>query len=117
MTVQSTKPAGRFRSVRNRSRPLGRLRRTGAARWDADFLDGLVDTELEFVRRLPVHLRARPVELLAVLVMLAQDYRYYAQGRINRRELRHRAQRAVDDLDAMRRRLTAPGADAMNHLD
>ena len=72
MTVQSTKPAGRFRSVRNRSRPLGRLRRTGAARWDADFLDGLVDTELEFVRRLPVHLRARPVELLAVLVMLAQ---------------------------------------------
>ena len=117
MTVQSTTPAGRFRSVRTRSRPLGWLRRTGAARWDADFLNGLVDTELEFVRRLPVHLRARPVEVLAVMAMLAQDYRHYAQGWINRRELRHRAQRAVEDLDTMRHQLAAPGPDAMNHLD
>jgi hypothetical protein len=38
-----------------------------------------------------------------VLVMLAQDYRYYAQGWINRRELRHRAERALTDLDVLRR--------------
>ncbi len=102
----------------NRTRfPLGWLRRTRAARWDADLLDGLVDTELEFVRRLPMHLRARPVETLAVKAMLAQDYRHYAHGRINRRELRHRAQRALDDLDALRHQLAAPGANAMNHLD
>lgn len=117
MTVQWTNPAGWPRLVWTRAR-LSRLRRTRTARWDADFLDGLVDTELELVRRLPMHLRARPVEMLAVMAMLAQDYRHYAQGWINRRELRHRAQRAVDSLDAMRsRQLTAPGADAMNHLD
>jgi hypothetical protein len=51
------------------------------------------------------------------MAMLAQDYRHYAQGWINRRELRHRAQRAVEDLDTMRHQLAAPGPDAMNHLD
>jgi len=107
MAVQSMNPAVRSQPVHTRS-PLGWLRRTRTARWDADFLDGLVDTELAYVRRLPVHLRARPVEMLAVMAMLAQDYRHYAQGWISRRELRHRAQRAVGDLDAMRRQLTPP---------
>ncbi len=116
MTVQSTNPVVRSQPVRTRC-PLGWLRRTSAARGDADFLDGLVDAELEFVRLLPVHLRARPVEMLAVMAVLAQDHRHYAQGWINRRELRRRAQRAVRDLDVMRRQLTAPRADAMNHLD
>lgn len=115
MTVQLMSPAGGSRPAGTRSRL--RLRRTRTARWDADFLDGLVDTELELVRRLPAHLRARPVEMLAVLAMLAQDYRHYAQGWINRRELGHRAQRAVHNLAELRRQLTAPGPEAMNHLD
>lgn len=108
VTVQPRNPAGRSQPVRTRS-PFGRLRRTRTARRDAEFLDRLVDSELEFVRRLPVHLRARPVEMLAVMVMLAQDYRHYAHGWINHRELRHRAQLAAGDLDAIRRQLIAPG--------
>ena len=107
--VQSMNLARQTPPVQTRS-PLGWLRRTRAARRDADLLDGLVDTQLEFVRQLPVHLRARPVEVLAVKAMLAQDYRHYAQGWINRRELRHRVQRALDDLGALRYQLTAPEA-------
>lgn len=101
MTVQSVARGGRIPPSRARSR-FGWLRRSRTARWDADFLDALVDAELEFVRRLPVHLRARPAELLAVLAMLAQDHRHYAQGWISRRELRRRVQVALDDLDALR---------------
>ncbi|MGH3940346.1 MAG: hypothetical protein ACRDTG_17270 [Pseudonocardiaceae bacterium] len=69
---------------------------------EAEFLDRLVDAELEFVRRLPVHLRAEPAEALAVLVMLAQDHRHYALGWISRRGLRRRAEQAVTDLDRLR---------------
>ncbi|MCA1673129.1 MAG: hypothetical protein LC799_13330 [Actinobacteria bacterium] len=79
------------------------MRRGRTARLEADFLDRLVDAELEFIRRLPVHLRSKPAEALAVLVMLAQDHRHYAQGWISRRALRHRAERAVADLDVLRK--------------
>lgn len=78
------------------------VRRSRTARLEADFLDRLVDAELEFMHRLPVHLRSRPAEALAILVMLAQDHRYYARGWISRRMLRRRAERAVADLDALR---------------
>lgn len=78
------------------------VRRGRTARLEADFLDRLVDAELEFIRRLPVHLRGKPAEALAVLVMLAQDHRHYAQGWISRRALRRRAERAVADLDRLR---------------
>lgn len=81
---------------------FGVARRGRAARREADFLDRLVDAELEFVRRLPVHVRAEPAEALAVLVMLAQDHRHYAQGWISRRALRRRAEQAVTDLDRLR---------------
>ncbi len=108
VTLQSMDRTVRTRSARSRSR-FGWFRRTATARWDADFLDGLVDTELEFVRRLPVHLRARPAEVLAVLVMLAQDHRHFAQGWISRRELRRRAQHALDELDAVRAQLAPLG--------
>lgn len=87
------------------SRLVGALTAVGrrrSARRDAEFLDAVVDAELEFLRRLPVHLRARSVETLAVLVMLAQDHRYHAQGWISRAELRRRSLRAVDDLAAAR---------------
>jgi hypothetical protein len=78
------------------------VRRGRTARLEADFLDRLVNAELEFVRRLPVHLRSKPAEALAVLVMLAQDHRYYAQGWISRRTLRARAERAIIELDWLR---------------
>ena len=93
--------------VRNRFRWL---RRGRTARLEADFLDRLVDAELEFLRQLPAPLRDGPADALAVLVMLAQDYRYYAQGWINRRELRHRAERALTDLDVLRR---VPGGEPL----
>ena len=94
---------------------FGSLRRR-TARLEADFLDDLVDAELTFMRQLPVHLRDGPTDALAVLVMLAQDYRHYAQGWINRRELRHRAERALADLDVLRQ---VPGGEPLsaNRID
>lgn len=88
---------------------LGRWRRGRAARDTADVLDGLVAAELEFLRRLPVHLRSRPAEAIAVLVMLAQDHRYYALGWLSRRELRRRSERALSDLDVLRVRFDVMG--------
>ncbi len=92
--------------VRNR---LGRAliaprRRSRMARETAAALDRVVDAELEFLRRVPVQLRARPVEALAVLVMLAQDHRHYALGWIGRRELRRRSEHALSDLGSLRDR-------------
>lgn len=81
---------------------FGVARRGRTARREADFLDDLVDAQLEFVRRLPVHVRVKPAEALAVLVMLAQDHRHYAQGWISRRTLRRRAEQAVTELDRLR---------------
>ena len=81
---------------------FGALRRRRMAWLEADFLNDLVDAELTFMRQLPVHLRDGPTDALAILVMLAQDYRHYAQGWINRRELRHRTERALTDLDVLR---------------
>ncbi len=80
---------------------FGSLRRR-AGRREADYLDDLVDTELEFIRQLPEQQRSRPAEALAVLAMLAQDHRHYGRGWISRRELRHRVERALTDLDALR---------------
>ncbi len=65
-------------------------------------MDGLVDTELEFIRQLPEQQRSRPAEALALLAMLAQDHRHYGRGWISRRELRHRVDRTLADLDALR---------------
>ncbi|MGH3780328.1 MAG: hypothetical protein ACRDRO_06780 [Pseudonocardiaceae bacterium] len=76
---------------------------------EAAFLDGLVDAQLEFIGQLPMHRREDLAEALAVLVMLAQDHRYRAQGWISRRELRHRISRAIAGLDAL---LQAPGTAA-----
>jgi hypothetical protein len=66
----------------------------------AQLLDRIVDRDLELVRALPVHERARPVEKLVALVMLAQAYRYYAAGWIGRRELRRRSRATFDQLTA-----------------
>jgi hypothetical protein len=68
---------------------------------DADFLDGVVDAQLEFVRQLPFDQRDELAEALAVLVTLAQDHRYYLRQWISRRELRHRIESALVNLDAL----------------
>jgi hypothetical protein len=78
-------------------------RRRHAVAQEAAFLDGLVNAQLEFIRQLPAHQREELAEALAVLVMLAQDHRYRAQGWISRRELRHRISRALARLDALHR--------------
>jgi hypothetical protein len=81
-------------------------RRRRAVAREADFLDGLVDAQLDLITQLPMHQRDELAEALAVLVMLAQDHRYSAQGWITRRELRHRIGRALAGLDAL---LQVPG--------
>jgi hypothetical protein len=68
---------------------------------DADFLDGVVDAQLELVRQLPFDQRDELAEALAVLVTLAQDHRYYLRQWISRRELRHRIESALVSLDAL----------------
>ncbi len=68
---------------------------------DAEFLDGVVDTQLDFIRQLPMHQRDELAEALAVLVLLAQDHRFRARGWISRRELRARTDRALANLDAL----------------
>lgn len=68
---------------------------------DADFLDGVVDAQLELIRQLPLDQRDELAEALAVLVTLAQDHRYYLRHWISRRELRHRIDRALVTLDAL----------------
>ncbi|MBV9164134.1 MAG: hypothetical protein JO281_21890 [Pseudonocardiales bacterium] len=83
-----------------------RWRRRHAVAHEAIFLDSVVDAQLEFICQLPMHQRDGLAEALAVLVMLAQDHRYCARGWISRRELRHRAGRALADLDAL---LHGPG--------
>lgn len=80
---------------------IASLRRRSGRR-EADYLDRLVDTELGFIRQLPERQRRRPAEALALLAMLAQDHRRYGQGWISRRELRHRVERTLADLDALR---------------
>ncbi|MGH3870873.1 MAG: hypothetical protein ACRDSR_05035 [Pseudonocardiaceae bacterium] len=78
------------------------LLRRRSSRREADYLDDLVNTELEFVRQLPQPQRDRPAEALALLALLAQDHRNYGRGWISRRELRDRTERTLADLDAMR---------------
>ena len=76
-------------------------RRRRAVAREADYLDGLVNAQLDFIGQLPMHRREELAQALAVLVMLAQDHRYRARGWISRRELRHRIGRALAGLDAL----------------
>ncbi|MFY9805917.1 MAG: hypothetical protein WCC38_07105 [Pseudonocardiaceae bacterium] len=68
---------------------------------EADFLDGLVDAQLDLITALPMPQRDDLAEALGVLVLLAQDHRHCAQGWITRRELRRRIGRALASLDAL----------------
>lgn len=77
---------------------MARSQRQAAA--TADLLDRIVDRDLVLVRALPAHERARPVEKLAALVMLAQAYRHYAMGWIGRGELRRHSRTTLERLTA-----------------
>ncbi|MGH3767800.1 MAG: hypothetical protein ACRDS0_15155 [Pseudonocardiaceae bacterium] len=68
---------------------------------EAEFLDSVVDAQLEFVRQLPMDQRDELAEALAVLAMLAADHRYYGRRWISRRELRRRTDQALASLDAL----------------
>ena len=70
----------------------------------ARMLDDVVDSQLPLLAGLPESSRRRSANYLAELVMLAQDYRHYANGWLDRKELDARCRRAVRRLDNHRHR-------------
>ncbi len=96
----------RFTSRRVRGVLVPRVRRVWSvrrARHAADVIDARVDNELETLQTIPVHQRARPAEVLTLLVALAKTYREYAQGGIDRTELRAREQHIARLLTGLRK--------------
>ncbi|HEV2784249.1 MAG TPA: hypothetical protein VGX25_33100 [Actinophytocola sp.] len=79
-------------------------RRARRALDSARVLDEVVDGQLAFVARLPEEHRRRACDFLAELVMLAQAYRHYAAGWIDRRELDRRGMGTMRRLAEIRRR-------------
>jgi hypothetical protein len=70
----------------------------------ARVLDDVVNTQLVLVSRLPDEGRRRAADFLAELVMLAQAYRHYAAGWIDRRELERRGLETMRRLSVLRHR-------------
>ena len=83
-----------------RSRPGGR--RTRRALAAANMLDEVVDSQLALLAGLPERSRRRSANYLAELVMLAQTYRHYAAGWLDRKELDRRSRIAMRKLDNFR---------------
>lgn len=65
----------------------------------ASILDEVVDSQLPLLAGLPESSRRRSANYLAELVMLAQAYRHYAAGWIDRKELTARSESAVRRLN------------------
>ncbi|GGP38037.1 hypothetical protein GCM10010185_06810 [Saccharothrix coeruleofusca] len=65
-------------------------------------LDQVVDTQLPLLASFDEQRRRRSADYLAELVKLAQDYRYYANGWIDGRELDRRGRRVVTQLTHLR---------------
>ena len=65
-------------------------------------LDEVVDSQLALLAGLPERSRRRSANYLAELVMLAQAYRHYANGWLDRRELDRRSRIAMRRLDHFR---------------
>lgn len=61
-----------------------------------------MDAQLPVLSSLSEDSRRRAADYLAELVMLAQAYRHYAAGWIDRRELERRGKEVVVRLNAMR---------------
>jgi hypothetical protein len=83
--------------------------RLGLRRWRARralrsalVLDRIVDTQLPLLAGFDEERRRRSADHLAELVELARDYRYYANGWIDSRELDRRGQQAVERLEELR---------------
>jgi hypothetical protein len=70
----------------------------------ARMLNEVVDRQLPLRAGLPEPSRRRSANYLAELVMLAQAYRHYANGWLDRKELDARCRLAVRRLDNHRRR-------------
>ncbi|WP_307867891.1 hypothetical protein [Umezawaea beigongshangensis] len=83
--------------------------RLGLRRWRARralrhalVLDQIVDTELPLLAAFDEERRRRSADHLAELLELARDYRYYANGWIDGRELDRRGQQVVERLEELR---------------
>jgi hypothetical protein len=81
--------------------------RTRKALHAAGMLDEIVDTQLPLLAALPEGSRRRSASYLAELVMLAQHYRHYAAGWIDKAELLRRSHHTVSKLDEHRARRSA----------
>ncbi|HEX7662241.1 MAG TPA: hypothetical protein VF444_22470 [Pseudonocardiaceae bacterium] len=91
--------------------------RTQRALRAAATLDQVVDSQLPLMVNLSERSRRRRANYLAELVMLAQAYRYYAAGWIDRRELERRCQHTVLKLEQLRRPRNNPSAAQFTELD
>jgi hypothetical protein len=68
----------------------------------AGMLDEIVDSQLPLLAGLPEASRRRSAGYLAELVMLAQAYRHFASGWVDRRELERRSELAMRRLSNFR---------------
>ncbi|NUT53000.1 MAG: hypothetical protein HOV94_37785 [Saccharothrix sp.] len=82
--------------------PGVRRRRVKRALAAARMLDEVVDTQLPFLASFDEQRRRRSANYLAELVKLAQDYRYFANGWIDAKELDRRGQDAMAALNRLR---------------
>ncbi|TQM81911.1 hypothetical protein FHX81_4298 [Saccharothrix saharensis] len=82
--------------------PVLRRRRARRALRAARMLDEVVDTQLPFLAQFDQQRRERSANYLAELVKLAQDYRYFANGWIDAKELERRGQDAMAALNRLR---------------
>lgn len=68
----------------------------------ARMLDKVVDNQLPLLASFDERRRSRSADYLAELVKLAQDYRYYANGWIDAKELERRGKSAMAELTRLR---------------
>ncbi len=73
----------------------------------ARMLDEVVDTQLPLLASFDEDRRRRSADYLAELVKLAQDYRYFAHGWIDAKELDRRGHAAMARLGRLREDPTA----------
>ncbi|WP_433266979.1 hypothetical protein ACQPZF_00225 [Actinosynnema sp. CS-041913] len=81
--------------------------RTKRALKAARMLDQVVDTQLPLLASFDEERRRRSADYLAELVTLAQDYRYYANGWIDAKELDRRGHQTMAKLTKLREDPTA----------
>ncbi|WP_367133788.1 hypothetical protein [Saccharothrix sp. HUAS TT1] len=82
--------------------PVLRRRRARRALRAAHVLDRVVDTQLPLLAAFDEQRRRRSADYLAELVKLAQDYRCFANGWIDAKELERRGQDTVAELTRLR---------------